>query len=63
MQDTIIEEIQRIRQEHASKFGHNLKMIYEDLKMLEISCGYKIVKLSPKMRTPTLANGVDALTS
>lgn len=57
MKDPIIEEIQKIRQEHASKFGHNLKMIYEDLKRLEANCGYDIVRLAPKMRTSPLTNG------
>lgn len=56
MKDPIIEEIQKIRQEHASKFGYNLKMIYEDLKKLEAECGYEIVRLTPKIKTSTLTN-------
>jgi hypothetical protein len=30
--DPIVEEVRRIREEHAARFGYDLKAIYEDLK-------------------------------
>lgn len=46
--DPIVEEVRRIREEHAARFGYDLKAIYDDLKETERQSGRKIVSLSPK---------------
>ncbi|MHB9029046.1 MAG: hypothetical protein ACYC9O_09770 [Candidatus Latescibacterota bacterium] len=47
-QDPIVEEVGRIRDEHAARFGYNLEAIYEDLKRAEKMSGRKVVSLPPK---------------
>lgn len=34
-EDPIVQEIHRIRQEHAARFDHDLKAIFADLKRTE----------------------------
>jgi len=48
MQDRIVEEIRRIRREHAKEFGFDLDAIFEDLKQREQQRGQKTVTLSPR---------------
>jgi hypothetical protein len=51
-EDPIVEEVRRIRQEHAAKFDYDLRKIYEDLKEQEKQSGRRFVTLPP--RRPTL---------
>jgi hypothetical protein len=51
-EDPIVEEVRRIRQEHAAKFDYDLRRIYEDLKEQEKQSGRRFVTLPP--RRPTL---------
>jgi hypothetical protein len=46
--DPIVEEVRRIREEHAARFGYDLKAIYEDLKEAESRSGRRLVSLPPK---------------
>ena len=46
--DNIIEEVRKIREEHAAKFNYALDAIYRDLKQGEMRRGHKVVSLSPK---------------
>lgn len=46
--DPIVEEVRRIREEHAARFDYDLKAIYEDLKKTERQSGRRIVTLPPK---------------
>jgi len=46
--DPIVEEVRKIREEHAARFGYDLKAIYDDLKETERRSGRKIVSLPPK---------------
>jgi hypothetical protein len=48
MNDPIVEEVRKARQEHAKKFNYNLDDICLDLKKIEKKCGHKIVSLQPK---------------
>ncbi|WP_230968578.1 hypothetical protein [Nostoc sp. WHI] len=48
MQDEIVEEIHRIREEYAKLFNHNLDAIFADLQKQQVESGWEIVKLSPK---------------
>lgn len=43
MRDPIVEEIRRIRQEHAKKFNFDLDAIFEDLKQKERNGGRIVV--------------------
>jgi hypothetical protein len=46
--DMIVEETRKIREEHAAKFGFDLKAIYEDLKEQEKQSSREVVSLSSK---------------
>ena len=48
MEDQIVEEIRRIRREHAKEFAFDLDAIFEDLKRREQQRGQKTVTLSPR---------------
>lgn len=50
--DPIVEEIRRIRDAHAAKFGYDLQAIYEDLKRQERESGHEIVSFPPKRPSP-----------
>ncbi|MGB3199831.1 MAG: hypothetical protein WBA99_02950 [Nodosilinea sp.] len=45
-QDTIVEEIHRIREEYSRSFNHNLKALFADLKKQQAESGRKVVNLS-----------------
>jgi hypothetical protein len=49
--DPIVEEVRKIREEHAARFAYDLKAIYEDLKETERRSGRKTVSLPPKRVT------------
>ena len=51
--DPIVEEIRKIREEHAARFNHDLDAIYRDLKEQEKRNQRKVVTLPPKR--PSLA--------
>jgi hypothetical protein len=46
--DPIVEEVRKIREEHAARFGYDLKKIFEDLKEQERKSGREVVSLPPK---------------
>ena len=46
--DPIVEEIRKIRKEHAAKFNNDLEAICADLKKKEKDCGHPVVSLPPK---------------
>ena len=52
MQDPIVDEIRRIREEHAKKFNFDLDAIFEDLKKRERDSGRKTVTLEPRRPKP-----------
>ena len=41
--DPIVEEIHKIRQEHAAKFGYDLRAIVRDYQKHQKLCGKKVV--------------------
>jgi len=47
-QDTIVEEVRKVRLAHAKKFEFDLKAIFADLKRQEEKSSRKIVKFAPK---------------
>lgn len=48
--DPIIEEIHRVRREHAEKFNYNMSEIFSDLKKQEKQSGRKFVSLPIKRK-------------
>nr|VFJ73991.1 MAG: hypothetical protein BECKFW1821C_GA0114237_105620 [Candidatus Kentron sp. FW] len=46
--DPIIEEIHKIRDEHAARFNYDLEAIYQDLKRSEQESGRETVTFAPK---------------
>ena len=48
LQDEIVEEIHRIRDEYAKSFNYDLKAILADLQKQQAESGREVVKLSPK---------------
>ena len=46
--DPIVEEIRRVRQEHAARFNYDLKAICEDLRAKQAASGRKIVSYPPR---------------
>jgi hypothetical protein len=56
-QDTIVEEIHRIREEYSRSFNHNLKALFADLQKQQAESGRKVVNLSQKRSLTTRWSG------
>jgi hypothetical protein len=50
MKDPIVEEIRRIRDEHAKKFNYDLKAICADIRKQQAQYGDRVVRLTPKKK-------------
>jgi len=48
MEDPIVEEIRKIRDEHAARFNYDIDAIFDDLKKREREGGWTVVSLEPK---------------
>ena len=46
--DEIVEEVRRIRFEHAAKFDHDLKAILDDARKRQKASGRKTVSFAPR---------------
>jgi hypothetical protein len=46
--DPIVEEVRKIREEHAKKFDYDIHAICEDIRKQERRSRRKLVKLRPK---------------
>jgi hypothetical protein len=46
--DPIVEEVRRVRNEHAARFNYDLKAIYRDLKEQERTSARRHVRFEPK---------------
>ena len=46
--DPIVEEIHRIRDEHAKKFNYDLHAMLEDLRKQQEASGRKVVSRAPR---------------
>jgi hypothetical protein len=51
--DPILEEIWKARDEHARRFGYDMKKICADLKRIEKQSGRRVVTRKPKRRSTT----------
>lgn len=47
-QDSIVEEVRKIRDNHAARFNYDLHLIYRALKEEELRSGCRFIRLSPK---------------
>ncbi|MCX6591824.1 MAG: hypothetical protein NTZ56_09890 [Acidobacteria bacterium] len=52
MEDPIVEEIRRYREEHAARFNYDLDLIFADFKRLEAERNWPRVSRSPKRIAP-----------
>lgn len=48
LRDPIVEEVHRIRQEHAEAFGHDLHAMCESLREAQATSGHKIISRPPR---------------
>ncbi|MEG4328732.1 hypothetical protein QUB37_08360 [Microcoleus sp. AT3-A2] len=48
LQDEIVEEIHKIREEYAKSFNYDLEAIFADLQKKQAESGREVVKLPPK---------------
>ena len=48
MKDPIVEEVRRIREEHAAQFNYDVDAIYADLKRLEAESRQPRVSFGPR---------------
>jgi len=49
IEDPIVKEIRKYRQEHTEKYEHDLSKICEALKKKEKESGKKVVNLEPRL--------------
>jgi len=56
MTDTIVEEVRRVREEHAQRFDYDLKAIFADIKKQQEKSGREFVRLPAKRVTLTEAS-------
>ena len=50
--DPIVDEVRRVREQHAAAFGYDLDAICKDLKEEERKSGRRVVRLAPKRIEP-----------
>ena len=55
MNDPIVDEIRRVRDAHAARFGYDLDAIFRDIKEQEKSSGRKFVSFPPRSLEPNKA--------
>jgi uncharacterized protein YciI len=48
VRDPLVEEIRRVRDAHAKRFGYDLDAIFADLKAQEQASGRQFVTLGPR---------------
>jgi uncharacterized coiled-coil DUF342 family protein len=51
MEDPIVEEVRKLREERSARLNFDLDAIFDELKTLERERGWTVVSLAPK-RTP-----------
>ncbi len=50
--DPIVADVRAIRDEHARKFGYDLKRIFEDIQDREATSGRTYLRLPPRLIAP-----------
>jgi len=54
-QDTIVEEVHRIRDEHARRLNYDLHAICEDFREKQLQSGRTVVSRQPRRPVPHVA--------
>ena len=54
--DEIVEEVRRVREEHAAKFNHDLKAILDDARKRQRESGRKTVSFPPRKPEKSAVN-------
>lgn len=47
--DEIMAEVRRVRDEYAASFNHDLNLMYQDLKRIEKESGLEFITRSPRL--------------
>jgi hypothetical protein len=50
--DPIVEEVRKIRQQHAKRFAYDLRAIVEDLRKQQEQSGRRYVRFEPRRASP-----------
>ncbi|MBW4562050.1 MAG: hypothetical protein KME32_13020 [Mojavia pulchra JT2-VF2] len=50
-EDEVLEELHRIREEHAKSFDYDFKAIFADWQKRQAASGKKLVSLQPKQQS------------
>lgn len=50
--DPIVEEVRRYRQQHAARYGNDLKKICEALRERQAESGRRLVQRAPRLQLP-----------
>lgn len=58
LNDPIVAEVRKTRDEHAAKFNYDLAAIYRDLKECERASGRKYVRFAPRRIEPEVVKAV-----
>jgi hypothetical protein len=58
MEDPIVEEVRRIREEHAASFNYDIDAIYADLKRVEAESKLPHVSREPRRLSTRTASGI-----
>jgi len=58
MNDPIVDEVRRIRDEHAAGFNYDLHAIYLDLKEQEKASGITFVSFPPRLIEPKAVDSI-----
>jgi len=61
--DPIVDELHKIREEHAKKFHNDLQAIFADFKEKEIQSGRQVISLPIKRKLPRPASGEEKVDS
>ncbi len=54
-EDPIVEEVRKVREEHAARFDYDLAAICQDLREQQERSGRKVVRLQPRRPQPVAA--------
>ena len=52
MVDPVVDEVRKIREDHAARFNYDIEAIFEDLKKVEKERALPVVLLQPKRIAP-----------
>ena len=46
--DEIVEEVRHVRSQIGAEYGHDLRLIVENLRRMQVTSGHKVVTLEPR---------------